>query len=397
MSGPLEGLRVLDVSTVLAGPLACQVLGDFGAEVIKIEHPARGDSMRGHGHSKDGHGLWWKMLSRNKRCIGLYLGDPDGAAIFLDLVRTADVVVENFRTGTLEKWGLGADVLREANPGLILVRVTGFGQTGPYARRAGFGTLAEAMSGFAAITGEPDGPPTLPPFGLADSIAGLAAANAVMMALYHRDARGGAGQVIDLSILEPITTVLGPQVITYDQLGILQTRTGNRSENNAPRNTYRTSDGTWVAISTSADSIARRVMELVGHPEVIDEAWFASGRGRAEHGDLLDTYVGDWIAARPRDEVVAAFEAAEAAIAPVYDAADLMADPHVIATDMVTTVPDDDLGPVRMQNVLFRMSETPGSIRHTGRALGADTDAVLDELGIDASHIAKLKERGIVG
>lgn len=264
MAGPLEGLRVLDVSTVLAGPLVCQILGDFGADVIKIEHPARGDSMRGHGHSKDGQGLWWKMIGRNKRTVGLYLGDPDGAKIFLDLVRTADVVVENFRTGTLEKWGLGYDVLRAVNPGLVLCRVTGFGQTGPYARRAGFGTLAEAMSGFAAITGEPDGPPTLPPFGLADSIAGLAGANAVMMALYHRDARGGEGQVIDLSILEPITTVLGPQIITYDQLGILQARTGNRSENNAPRNTYQTADGKWVAISTSADTIARRVMELVG-------------------------------------------------------------------------------------------------------------------------------------
>jgi crotonobetainyl-CoA:carnitine CoA-transferase CaiB-like acyl-CoA transferase len=395
MTGPLEGVRVLDVSTVLAGPLACQILGDFGADVIKVEHPQKGDSMRGHGPAKDGIPLWWSMLSRNKRTVGLYLGDPDGAEVFKELVRTADVLVENFRPGTLEKWGLGYDVLSALNPGLVLVRVTGFGQDGPYASRPGFGTLAESMSGFAAITGEPDGPPTLPPFGLADSIAGITAANAALMALYHRDARGGTGQVIDLAILEPIVTVLGPQPTMWDQLGMLQPRRGNRSDNNAPRNTYRTSDGHWVAISTSANTIAERVMHLVGHPEVIDEPWFATGVGRAEYGDLLDAYVGDWIAARTRDDVMEAFEKAEAAIAPIYDAAQLMDDPHAIAREMFPTVDDPDLGPVRMQNVLFRMSATPGSIRSTGRALGADTDEVLGAF-VGADRLATLKERGIV-
>ena len=395
-AGPLDGLRVLDASTVLAGPLCCQLLGDYGADVIKIEHPARGDSMRGHGHSKDGQGLWWKMLARNKRCLGLYLGDPDGGEVFKRLVRDADVLVENFRPGTLERWGLGPEVLLELNPRLVLVRITGFGQTGPYAARPGFGTLAEAMSGFAAITGEPDGPPTLPPFGLADSICALAAASAAMMALYHRDGRGGRGQVIDLSILEPIVTALGPQLITYDQLGIVQQRTGNRSENNAPRNTYKTADDKWVAISTSADSIARRVMELIGHPEVIDEPWFATGRGRAEHVEELDAFVAAWIGARTRDEVIDAFEAAHAAIAPVYDAAELLADPHVQATQMVATVDDPDLGPLRMQNVLFRLSQTPGAIRHAGRALGADTDEILSEAGYDDGAITALRERGVV-
>lgn len=396
MAGPLTGLRVLDVSTVLAGPLCCQILGDYGADVIKIEHPSKGDSMRGHGPRKDGIPLWWKMLSRNKRCVGLYLGDPDGAAVFLDLVRTADVVVENFRPGTLEKWGVGYERLREVNPGVVLVRVTGFGQTGPYSSRPGFGTLAESMSGFAAITGEPDGPPTLPPFGLADSIAGISAANAAMMALYHRDARGGSGQQIDISILEPIVTVLGPQPIVYDQLNEVQPRRGNRSDNNAPRNVYKTKDGTWVAISTSADTIARRVMDLVGHPEVCDEPWFATGTGRAQNGDLLDGYVADWIAERTRDEVIDAFEAAQAAIAPVYDVAALMDDPHVRATQMITAVPDDDFGSVRMQNLLFRMSDTPGSIRWTGRALGADTDEVLGSIGVSSERIAELRERGVV-
>lgn len=395
MNGPLEGVRVLDVSTVLAGPLACQILGDFGADVIKIEHPSRGDSMRGHGPAKDGVPLWWSMLSRNKRTVGLYLGDADGAEVFKDLVRTADVLVENFRPGTLEKWGLGYEVLSALNPGLILVRVTGFGQDGPYAARPGFGTLAESMSGFAAITGEPDGPPTLPPFGLADSIAGITAANAALMALYHRDARGGTGQVIDLAILEPIVTVLGPQPTIYDQLGTVQPRRGNRSDNNAPRNTYRTSDGAWVAISTSANTIADRVMHLVGHPEVIDEPWFATGVGRAEHGDLLDGYVSAWIAARTRDEVVDAFEKAEAAIAPIYDVAQLMNDPQAIAREMFPTVEDPTLGPVRMQNVLFRMSATPGAIRTTGRALGADTDEVLSPF-VSPDRLQALKERGVV-
>ncbi len=396
-SGPLAGIRVIDAATVLAGPLASQILGDYGAEVIKVEHPRFGDPMRNHGQAKDGEPLWWKMIGRNKRSVGLYLGDPDGADLFKQLAATADVVIESFRPGTLERYGLGWPELSALNPGLVLARVTGFGQDGPYAHRPAFGTLMESMSGFAAITGQPDGPPTLPPFGLADSIAGITAATAVSMALYHRDARGGQGQQIDLSILEPIVSVLGPQPIVYDQLGIVQQRTGNRSGNNAPRNTYRTKDGRWVAISTSATTIAERVMRLVGHPEVIDEPWFATGRGRAEHADLLDSYVGSWIAQRSRDEVIARFEEAEAAVAPVYDVAELMADPQVTAREMITTVEDEALGPVRMQNVLYRMSETPGAIRYTGRPLGADTDAVLgDELGVDPERIAALRERGVV-
>lgn len=397
-TGPLAGLRVIDVSTILAGPLTCQLLGDFGAEVIKVEHPRHGDGIRHHGHSRDGVGLWWKVVSRNKRTVGLYLGDPEGAELFLRLVETADVVVENFRPGTLERWGVGYEAMSRRHPGVILARVTGFGQHGPYAGRPAFGTLAESMSGFAHITGEPDGPPTLPPFGLADGIAGIAGVGAVMMALYQRDARGGGGQQIDLSILEPLVTVLGPQPTVYDQLGIIQQRRGNRSENNAPRNTYRTRDGRWVAVSTSATTIAERVMRLVGHPEVVGEPWFASGAERAKRADLLDGYVAAWIAERTRDQVIEAFERAQAAVAPVYDVAELMADPQVRAMDMITTVDDRDLGPVRMQNVLYRMSGTPGAIRFTGRDLGADTDAVLGgELGVPADQLAALRERGVIG
>jgi crotonobetainyl-CoA:carnitine CoA-transferase CaiB-like acyl-CoA transferase len=396
-AAPLDGIRVLDCSTILAGPLVCQILGDFGADVIKIEHPKRSDGMRGHGHAVDGHGLWWKEISRNKRTIGLYLGDPDGAALLLDLVREADVLVENFRPGTLERWGLSWDTLRETNPRLVLLRVTGFGQAGPYAGRPAFGTLVEAMSGFAYLTGQPDGPPTLPAFGLADSIAGMAGASAVMMALYHRDARDGDGQVIDLSLLEPIMAAVGPAPTVYDKLGLILERQGNRSTNNAPRNLYRTSDGHWVAISTSADVIAERVMVLVGHPEVVDEPWFATGAQRAEHADLLDGYVGGWVAARTRDEVMEAFDNAGAAVAPVYSAADLVADPQVRAQQMLTRVPDEDLGELLQHNVLFRMSDTPGSIRWTGRAPGADTDDILGgELGLDDDHLQELRDRGVV-
>ncbi|WP_296145447.1 MULTISPECIES: CoA transferase [unclassified Pseudonocardia] len=401
VKGPLAGVRVIDASTILAGPLCCQILGDYGADVLKIEHPVAGDSMRGHGRSKDGVPLWWKEISRNKRTIGLSLSDADGAAVFTELVRTADVVVENFRPGTFERWGLGPDVLHELNPGLVLVRVTGFGQSGPYASRAGFGTLAEAMSGFAHLTGQADGPPTLPAFGLADSIAGIAASSAVAMALFARDnapgAERGRGQVIDMSLLEPILAAVGPGPTVYDQLGEIGTRNGNRSSNNAPRNTYRTKDGRWVAVSTSAQKVAERVMELVGHPEVVAEPWFATGAQRAEHADLLDAHVGDWIAARTRDEVSEAFAAAGAAVAPIYDASDIVSDPHVRATEMITTVEDPDLGPIAMHNVMWRMSGTPGSIRFTGRPPGADTDEVLvGELGMDPDAVAELRERGVV-
>jgi crotonobetainyl-CoA:carnitine CoA-transferase CaiB-like acyl-CoA transferase len=393
---PLAGIRVLDVSTILAGPLCCQILGDFGAEVIKIEHPRNGDNMRGHGVQKDGNPLWWKEISRNKRTVAVNLGQPDGAEVFRTLAATADVLVENFRPGTLERWGIGPDVLHEANPNLVIVRVSGFGQTGPYSARAGFGTLAEAMSGFAALTGDQDGPPTLPSFGLADSICGIAAAAAAVMALRHHEVQGGAGQVVDLSLLEPIMTAVGPSPTVFQQLGVVEQRHGNRSTNNAPRNTYQTRDGKWVAVSTSAQSIAERVMRLVGHAEVIDEPWFATGRQRVEHVEELDGYVGGWIAERDRTDVIAAFEDAGAAVAPVYDARDIVEDPHVRQTQMLTEVDDPDVGPLLMHNVMWRMSQTPGEIRFTGRALGADTDAVLTEAGISAERLAQLRENGVV-
>ena len=393
----LAGVRVLDAATLFAGPMAATILGDFGADVIKIEHPRRGDPVRNHGPSKHGVGLWWSMLGRNKHAVGLALNAPAGADLFLRLAEQSDVLVENFRPGTLERWGIGPDVLLDRNPRLVIARVTGFGQFGPYARRPGFGTLAESMSGFAAITGEPDGPPTLPPFGLADGIAAVTTAQAIMTALYERDTRSGRGQVVDLAIIEPILSVLGPQPIVYDQLGVVQQRIGNRSVNNAPRNIYRCRDEKWVAISTSAQSVAERVMHLVGHPEVIEEPWFASGVARAEHAEELDKYVGSWIAVRELAEVLDAFEAAEAAAAPIYDVRDVLTDPQYQALDSITTVHDPVLGPVRMQNVLYRLTGSPGRIAWTGRPHGADTYRILHErLDIADDALRALAEDGVI-
>jgi crotonobetainyl-CoA:carnitine CoA-transferase CaiB-like acyl-CoA transferase len=393
---PLHGLTVVDASTLFAGPLAAMILGDYGADVIKVEHPAKGDPARGHGPSKDGVPLWWTMLGRNKKAVTLNLSAAEGAAVARKLLSKVDVLIENFRPGTLERWGLSPETLQEANPRLIIARVTAFGQQGPYRDRPGFGTLAEAMSGFASITGPADGPPTLPPFGLADGIAALTCAQAIMTALYSRE-RTGRGQVIDVAIIEPMLTVLGMQAMAYDQLGQIQQRHGNRSVNNAPRNTYRSRDGKWLAISTSAQRIAERVMRLVGRDEVIGEPWFASGVGRAAHADLLDTYVGDWIAQRDAAEVVEAFTQAQAAVAPVYDIADVFADPQYQALDSVTAVDDPRLGPVRMPNLLYRLSDTPGAIRWSGRQLGEDNHHVLGTwLGLPDHELESLREKGVI-
>lgn len=378
--GPLAGLRVLDCATLFAGPIIATQLGDFGADVIKVEHPS-GDPLRNMGYKKDGHGLWWKVAARNKRCIALDLKQPDDAAIFKRLVAEADVLVENFRTGTMEAWGLGWDVLSALNPRLVMVRVTGFGQTGPYRRRAGFGTLAEAMSGFAHITGEPDGPPTLPPFGLADGVAAYFGCFATMFALYERDAKGsGKGQYIDLAIYEPIFALLGPQSTVYDQLGIIQNRTGNRSVNNAPRNAYRTRDGRWVALSAAAPSIVRRVLELTGGPGTADDPRFQTNRSRIEHVEIIDEIVGGWIARHDLSEVIETFERVEAAIAPIYDVEQILADPQYLARDTVTRVADEDLGPLRMPNVFPRLSRTPGRIRFPGPRIDQHRQEILEEL-----------------
>jgi crotonobetainyl-CoA:carnitine CoA-transferase CaiB-like acyl-CoA transferase len=391
--GPLAGLTVLDLATVYAGPFAASLLGDFGAEVIKVEHP-RGDPLRTHGAQKEGVGLWWKQLSRNKLCVTLNLSHTEGQELLIRLAQGADVLVENFRPGVMERWGLGYDRLSEQNPRLVMLQTTGFGQFGPYAGRPGFGTLAESLSGFAAMTGSPDGPPTLPPFGLADGIAGLAGAFAVMSALYNRDAGAGRGQVIDLAIIEPILMVLGAHATAYDALGIVPERTGNRSANNAPRNTYLTRDGHWVAVSTSADTVAVRVMRLVGHAELIDEPWFGNQAERAKRAELLDGMVGGWIARRDLDDVMAEFEAAGAAVAPIYDIRQIMADPQYQALGTFVRLPDEDLGSVLVQNVIARLAATPGKVRWPGRRLGQDNELVYGRLGVGPTELARLHDRG---
>ncbi len=394
---PLHGLKVLDVATLFAGPVIATLMADFGADVIKVEHP-RGDALRGFGWQKNGLSLWWALIGRNKRCITLDLNRPRGQDLLKELAADADVLIENFRPGTMEHWGLGYEDLRAINPRLIMVRVTGFGQDGPYRDRPGFGTLAEAMSGFAEINGYPDGPPTLPTLALADVVCALFGTFASMFALYHRDARGtGQGQLVDLSIYEPFFWILGPQALVYDQLGIVQDRTGNRAPFAAPRNAYRSRDGRWLALSASAQSIAERVMRLVGREDVIAEPWFRNHTGRVAHADELDEIIGGWIGERSSEEVLQAFEEFQAAIAPIYSIADIMLDPQYRARGTIATHVDPRLGPVKIQNVIPRLSATPGRLRHLGPDLGAhNRDIYVERLGYTESDLAAWKTEGIV-
>ena len=396
---PLEGLKIVDIAVLFAAPTISQNMGDFGAEVIKVEHPRLGDSLRALGAAKNDVPLWWKITNRNKKCVTLDLNTPEGQEILKQLVADADVLTENFRPGTLERWGLGWEVLHALNPRLIMVRVSGFGQTGPYKNKPGFGTLAEAMSGFAHVTGQPAGPPTLPATGLADAIAGQFGTWAVMFALYERDHKSGKGQMIDLSVLEPIFAIMGDQAITYDQLGIIQQRTGNRVPSiGAPRNTYQTKDGKWLALSANAHALAGRVFAAIGQPELINDPRFKDNRARVAHIDEVDAIVGGWIGTHTAEEVLKRFDEYECAIVPVYDIADIFADPHFQARETITTVPDPDLGPVKMQNVIPKLSRTPGTIRGTAPThMGEHNEEIYcGKLGMTRERLAELKEKGVV-
>ena len=394
---PRQGLRVIDASTVIAGPTIGMLMGDFGADVIKVEHP-RGDVLRNTGYQKDGVGLWFKMANRNKRCVTLNLGAEKGQAIFKDLIRSTDVLIENFRTGTMEKWGLGWEDLKAINPRLVMIRVTGYGQTGPYKNRPGFGTIAEAFSGFAAVTGTPDGPPTLPNFGLADGVAAAYGTFAAMFALYHRDAqKAGVGQYIDLSIYEPLFQVMGPQPLQFDQLGVVQERWGNRSKNNAPRNTYQTRDGHWVAVSTNSPAIVTRVLTLCGGREVAEDPRFQTPQSRVEHIEEVDGIVADWVARHDLDVVLEEFNKAEAAIGPAYTIDQIFKDPQYQAREDIVEIEDEDLGTLRMTNAFPFMSETPARVRHAGPRKGQhNTDIFTDELGLSAEELQKLKDEGVI-
>jgi crotonobetainyl-CoA:carnitine CoA-transferase CaiB-like acyl-CoA transferase len=389
-TGPLDAIRVLDLTRLVAGNMLSLQLADFGADVIKVE-PTSGDPLRDW--RDGGQELHWKTYARNKRSIVLNFRHAGAKAALLRLVATADVFIENFRPGTLEEMQLGPAVLLETNPGLIVVRLSGFGQTGPYAPLPGFGTLVEAMSGFAARTGFPDREPVLPPLALADMIAGLYGAFAVMTALRARD-RGGQGQIVDLSLLEAMFSVLGPEAAIYRQTGVVKERTGSGSQTSAPRNVYRCRDGHYVALSGSTEAMARRIFEVIGRSDMIADARFSSNSARVQHRALVDAAVGGWFAARTREDALQAMREAGVTVGPVYTIADAMADVHFRERRIVVDVEDAELGAVPMHNIVPRLSSSSGVWRRPAPRLGEHTDAILAEAGLDGETIARLKQEG---
>jgi crotonobetainyl-CoA:carnitine CoA-transferase CaiB-like acyl-CoA transferase len=400
--GPLDGVRVLDLSRLVAGNMVSLQLADFGADVVKVEPPA-GDPLRDWRDA--GRSLHWKTYARNKRSLVLNLRHASARDALLRLVARADVLIENYRPGTLEKMGLGPDVLHARNPGLVIVRVSGFGQTGPYAPLPGFGTLVEAMSGFAARTGFPDREPVLPPLALADMIAGLYGAFATVTALRARE-RGaaggqgggqGGGQVIDLTLLESMFSVLGPEAAIYRATGEVKARTGSGSNTSAPRNVYRCADGKYVAMSGSTETMARRIFETIGRADMLKDARFATNSARVAHRDLVDAAVGAWFAQRTRDDALAHMRAAGVTVGPVYDIADAVADAHFQERPVIVEVEDAELGSLPMHDIVPRLSATPGVWRRPAPALGEHTDAVLTEAGLDADVIARMREEGAAG
>jgi crotonobetainyl-CoA:carnitine CoA-transferase CaiB-like acyl-CoA transferase len=389
--GPLHGVRVLDLSRLVAGNMVSLQLGDFGADVIKVEPPS-GDPLRDW--RDGGKSLHWKTYARNKRSIVLDLRQHAAKDALLRLVRTADVFIENYRPGTLEEMGLGPDVLHKASPGLIVVRVSGFGQTGPYAALPGFGTLVEAMSGFAARTGFADREPVLPPLALADMIAGLYGAFATLTALRARDGGTAKGQVIDLSLLESIFSVLGPEAAIYAQTGAVKERVGSASNTSSPRNVYRCADGHYVALSGSTQAMAKRLFETIGRADMIRDPRFATNSDRVKHRPLVDAAVGGWFATRTRDEALKLMREASVTVGPVYTIADAMTDAHFRGRGIIVDVEDRELGQVPMHNIVPRLSDTPGGWQKPAPGLGEHTDAVLTEAGLDRDAIARLRASG---
>jgi succinyl-CoA--D-citramalate CoA-transferase len=396
--GPLRGLRVIDAGTMIAGPLAATHLADFGADVLKLELPKVGDSMRHWAPMKDGKSLWWKVIARNKRLATLNLSTPEGRDIFKRLVRTADVVIENYRPGTFERWGLGYDVLSAINPRLVLVRVSGFGQTGPYAQRGGYGTIAEAFSGMPSFTGFPDRPPTLPGFPLADSVAATFAAMATMFAIYARD-QGGSdkGQVIDVSLYEPLFRLMESQVIGFDQLGIVKKRQGNRLSEDSPRNTYETKDGRWVGISASSQRTFERLAEAMSMAELVTDPRFVDNVRRCDNADALDVMIADWFRQRDLAEIMATFEAANVVAGPVLDIRDIFQDPQYQARGDIVDVADPDFGSVKMQGAIPFFSRNPGTVRFSGGPLGAHNEEIFKgELGLTVEELEGLRARNVI-
>ena len=393
---PLGGLRVIDASTILAGPMLATYLGDFGAEVIKVEHPS-GDGLRKVGREKEGKSLEWKLVSRNKKPVTLNLAHPDGQKLFHRLASTADVVITNFRPRTLDKWKIKYETLSQHNPDLIMVKISGFGQEGPYRDRPGFGTLVEAMSGFAAVNGYADRGPLLPSFALADQATALLGAFATMVALFHREnSPEGTGQSIDLPIYEALMGMLGNQIMEYDQLGVTPQRLGNRTQFSAPRNLYQTQDGKWVAISGTSQPIVERIFKAIGREDLIEAPQFRDNRTRMHNADELDAIISKWMINHTQQEAIDRFLECEATIAPVYNISDILEDPHFAARGNIASVPDPDFGSVRMFNVAPKLSRTPGRIRHVGLEKGAANKAVYEGLGLSPDDMRTLQKNGVI-
>jgi crotonobetainyl-CoA:carnitine CoA-transferase CaiB-like acyl-CoA transferase len=396
-AGPLDGIRVVDAATLAAGPLVATAMGEFGADVVKVEQPGAGDPLRTWGDRKDQIGLVWKSMGRNKRCVTLDLRQPDGQDLFHRLLEESDVLVINNRPTALARWGVDYESVHDRHPQLVMVHITGYGRGGPKSDRPGFGTLAEAMSGFAHLTGQPDGPPTLPPFMLADGVAALAATYAVMMALYHRDVHGGGGQLVDVNLIEPLARLIESSTLAFDQLGRVTGRVGNRIDASAPRNVYRTSDDKWLAISSASPNIAARVYRAIDRPDLADNPEYVDPLPRQRRAAEVDGLVAEWISGRTLDEAMAVFEAGSVAAAAVYDAEQLLGDEHLRARGSFVEVDDPDLGPMTVQAPVAVLTETPGRVNYLGRSLGADNDTVFgDLLGLEPDRLAALRAAGVI-
>ena len=394
---PLQGVRVIDAGNMVAAPFATVLLADFGADVIKIEHPKYGDGQRKLEPIMDGIPLWWKSVARNKRCITLDLGKPEGAAIFKQLIKGKDVIVENYRPGTFEKWGIGADVIRGIDPRIILLRISGFGQTGPYKNRAGFGRVAEAMSGLTNLIGEPDGPPMSPGYPLGDLIAGIFGSLSIMMALYHRDLRGGEGQVIDLALFEAVFRFLDFDPIQYDQLKTVHHRTGNRVAYVAPSSMFRTKEGKYLTLAASTQSVWLRLAEAIARKDLTTDPKFIDNSARVINSVEVNGIVGDWIEKHTRDEVIEQFDKFGVAYSAVFDMEDAFRDIQYRAREAMVRVPDSDLGEAIVQNVVPKFSATPGSVDFLGPHMGAHNEEILGgELGLTKERLKELKDSGVI-
>jgi crotonobetainyl-CoA:carnitine CoA-transferase CaiB-like acyl-CoA transferase len=396
-SGPLVGLRILDLSTVVAGPFAAALLADLGADVIKVELPGKGDPLRELAPHKNGVPLWWKVTNRNKKGITLDLRDPQGKELLERLLADRDVLIENFRTGTLDDWGITRAWLQQINPKLTILRITGFGQTGPYRDRPGFARIFEAMSGFTRMCGEEGGSPLHLGYPISDAIGGLFGAMGVLAALYRLKQEPQArGQEIDCSMTEAMLRTLDFLAIEYDQLGVVRTASGNRSQYAAPGNIYATADGKWASIAASTQSIFERLCAALELKQLLSDPRFVDNPSRVKSRDVLDGIVGGAIAKLTLAELRTRFAAHEVGFSPIYDASDIFADPHFIARETIVRVPDAELGDVRMQCVVPRFSETPGSVRSAGPSVGQHNDEVYRAIGVAADEIARLREKKVI-